>query len=78
VNKELLDRILSAEIDKAENDQARARQDITSLEARIALCQKQIEQNTQLLETKQAEVEELKELRSELTDKDPKDKEEKN
>ena len=75
---ELLDRILLAEITKAENEQDEARQNITSLESRIVICQRQLEQNAQLLETKQVEIEELKELRRELVETDEKDKEPKN
>jgi chromosome segregation ATPase len=75
VNIELLDRILLAEIAKADNEQARAKSDIAALEARIVICQKQLEQNAQLIDTKQAEIEELETLRSELTEeKKEKDK----
>jgi chromosome segregation ATPase len=72
VNIELLDRILLAEIAKADSDQARAKTDIAALEARIAICQRQLEQNAQLIDAKQAEIEELKKLRSELTETDTK------
>lgn len=72
-NTELLDRILLAEIAKAENEQAEANQNINTLESTIAICQMQLEQNAELLKTKEAEIKELEKLRSELIEPDNKD-----
>lgn len=65
-NIELLERILLAEISKAEAERAEALENVTTLVSRIGICQHQIEQNTALAESKQIEIQELNQLMSEL------------
>lgn len=73
MNVELLDRILLAEIARAESEQAEANQNIATLEMSITICQEQLEQNAELIDAKHAEIKELEKLRSELIEPDKKD-----